>query len=106
MKLSEVNQRRVDLEAIAVLRNERRDVAGILAVLADDESTATVGDGYSEITVSGGAMQHVRRALEQQQLDIEQELVGLGVEIDEAADAPEQDDDESDDEAAVEAEAA
>jgi hypothetical protein len=93
MKLSEVNQRKADLEAIAVLRNERREVAGILAALADG-STATVGDGYSEITVSGDAMQHVRRALEQQQLDIEQELIGLGVEIDEAADAPDYDDDD------------
>lgn len=106
MKLSEVNQRKADLEAIAELRDSRRDIARLLATIAN-ETTAIVGDGYHEITVTGDAVAHVRRALEHAQLDVDQELIGLGVEIDEPADAYDFDgSDDGDDEAAVEAEAA
>jgi hypothetical protein len=98
MKLSELTTHKATVDAVVELRNTRRDIARCLANI-DEHGDASCGDGFTEIPLSGEAVQIARRALEQQQLDIEQELIGLGVEIDEPADAPEDDDDERADDA-------
>ena len=91
MKLSEVTKIKASVDAVADLRDMRRDIARCLKNFAQS-GVALAGDGNAVITIVGDGVQHMQRALEQKLLDVDQELIGLDVEIDEAADADEYDD--------------
>lgn len=100
MKLSEVSAQQDRTDTIIALRDERRDIASLIAQIEGGDTARISVDYATSVQLSEGSDAHVIAALRQEMALVEKQLTDLGVELDEAADFQEPSESEDVEEAA------